>query len=74
LQAKNLSNLCIVLMLDLSQPKKLWMTTEFLINEIRARLKSQLAQNPELEAGLLAETAKRLGEDHPVRHLVRMYL
>ncbi|CAG0914511.1 unnamed protein product [Notodromas monacha] len=61
LRALNLTNLTIFIFLDLSQPKKLWVTTDALIKQIKAKLKAELSSNPDLAAKLDELTRSRLG-------------
>lgn len=63
-------NCSIILVLDLSEPNKLWYTAETLLkaaqDRVEAVIRKASAQNPKIYEEIKSRAWKRIGEQHPV--------
>ncbi|XP_071834004.1 cytoplasmic dynein 2 light intermediate chain 1-like [Apostichopus japonicus] len=69
-----LLNCSIILVLDLSEPNKLWYTAETLLkaaqDRVEAVIRKASAQNPKIYEEIKSRAWKRIGEQHPDRDIL----
>lgn len=70
----NVSNLVVVLVLDLSKPNDIWVTQEAILNQVKQRISvvinEEKKNKPELEKDLMRKAWQRVGAVHTDKNMI----